>query len=61
MKTEITRRVLQNDHSCQNLVDESHPGNRSQDLGRYRVWLIGKKVVAVWCMMDGQFTLSEMS
>jgi hypothetical protein len=61
MQTEITRRVLQNDHSAQNLVDESHPGNRSQDLGRYRVWTAGKKLVAVWNMQNGQFTLDEMS
>jgi hypothetical protein len=62
-KTEITRRILENDFSVEALVQENHPGARHQLLGRYRVWLAGKreakKVVAVWNMKTGQFTLEE--
>jgi hypothetical protein len=60
MKTETTRRVLQNDFSANDLIQRDHPGARYQDLGRYRVFMDHKTVVGVWNRGgDGQFTMEE--
>lgn len=60
MRTETTRRVLQNDFSVESLIQRDHPGARYQDLGRYRVFISSKRVVGIWNMKTGAFTMQEV-